>query len=97
MSRRAADLDEMLQLAVEENDEGVVAEVSRDATRLLHELDIASNCRLMLSGPHDASNAILSVHAREGGTEAQDWAQMLLRMYLRWAEDARATAPRSST
>jgi peptide chain release factor 2 len=86
LALRANDLDEMLQLAVEENDEGVVAEVSQDATRLLRELD-SIELSLMLSGTHDASNAILSVHAREGGTEAQDWAQMLMRMYLRWAED----------
>lgn len=85
MSQRANDLDEMLQLAVEEDDQAIIAEVSADATSLLHELDTVE-LSLMLSGKHDASNAILSVHAREGGTEAQDWAQMLMRMYLRWAE-----------
>jgi len=42
--------------------------------------------RLLLSGPHDQSDAILAIYASEGGTEAQDWAAMLLRMYLRWAE-----------
>lgn len=42
--------------------------------------------RLLLSGPHDRSDAILAIYASEGGTEAQDWAAMLLRMYLRWAE-----------
>jgi len=41
---------------------------------------------LMLAGPHDAANAILAIHAGAGGTESQDWANMLLRMYLRWAE-----------
>jgi len=86
LAQRANDLDELLQLAVEENDEPTLAEVSRDAARLLHELDTIE-LSLMLNGKHDASNAILSVHAREGGTEAQDWAQMLMRMYLRWAED----------
>ena len=86
LARRANDLDELLQLAVEENDEPTIAEVSHDSTRLLHELDTIE-LSLMLSGTHDSSNAILSVHAREGGTEAQDWAQMLMRMYLRWAED----------
>jgi peptide chain release factor 2 len=85
LSTRAADLDELLQLAVDEDDQGVIAEVAGDASRLLHELD-ALELSLMLSGPHDLSNAILSVHAREGGTEAQDWAQMLLRMFTRWAE-----------
>ncbi|MEO8288128.1 MAG: peptide chain release factor 2 [Chloroflexota bacterium] len=86
LSVRANDLDELLQLAVDENDESTINEVSSDATRLLHELD-SIELTLMLSGKHDASNAILSVYAREGGTEAQDWAQMLMRMYLRWAEN----------
>ena len=63
----------------------MVAEVAHDATRLLEELD-KLELSLVLSDPHDVSNAILSVHAREGGTEAQDWTQMLLRMYTRWAE-----------
>jgi peptide chain release factor 2 len=88
LAQRADDLKELLQLGVEENDEATVAEVSHDATLLLHELDTLE-LSLMLSGKHDASNAIVSVHAREGGTEAQDWAQMLMRMYLRWAEDHR--------
>ncbi len=85
LSRRVAELDELLQLAVAESDEEVIAEVARDVTQLRSEVE-RLEMALMLSGPHDISNAILSVHAREGGTEAQDWAQMLLRMYLRWAE-----------
>lgn len=86
LSRRASDLDELLQLAVEESDESVINEVAGDVSRLQHELD-AIELTLMLNGPHDASNAILSVHAREGGTDSQDWTQMLLRMYTRWAEE----------
>jgi peptide chain release factor 2 len=86
LQERTTDLQELLTLAVEEDDEGVVAEVAADTNKLRHELD-AIELSLMLNGPHDASNAILSVYAREGGTEAQDWAQMLMRMYLRWAED----------
>ncbi|HEX8219910.1 MAG TPA: peptide chain release factor 2 [Chloroflexia bacterium] len=85
LAQRALDMDELLQLATEEGDESIVLEVAADAARMLTELD-RIELSLMLSGPHDASNAILSVYAREGGTEAQDWAQMLMRMYLRWAE-----------
>jgi peptide chain release factor 2 len=85
LSRRASDLGELLLLASEEGDEGVIGEVAADAERLGAELD-KLELSLMLDGPHDGGNAILSVHAREGGTEAQDWANMLLRMYLRWAE-----------
>lgn len=86
LAGRASDLAELLQLGVEESDETTINEVAADTTRLQHELNTVE-LSLMLSGQHDASNAILSVHAREGGTEAQDWAQMLMRMYLRWAED----------
>lgn len=85
LALRATDLDELLQLATEESDQAIIAEVAQDAARLQQELG-RLELTLMLSGPHDASNAILSVHAREGGTEAQDWAEMLLRMYTRWAE-----------
>jgi peptide chain release factor 2 len=86
LAKRADDLRELLQLATEEGENDLVEEVAADTARLRHELD-QIELSLMLSGSHDASNAILSVHAREGGTEAQDWAQMLMRMYLRWAED----------
>ncbi|HUP28418.1 MAG TPA: peptide chain release factor 2 [Chloroflexia bacterium] len=85
LSRRALDLEELLQMAIDDADESIIAEVASDAARLQGEID-RLELSLMLSGPHDASNAIISVHAREGGTEAQDWAQMLMRMYLRWAE-----------
>lgn len=86
LSRRASDLGELLELAVDDGDESLIAEVGRDTSRLLHELD-SLELTLMLSGPYDANNAILSVHAREGGTDSQDWTQMLLRMYTRWAEE----------
>jgi peptide chain release factor 2 len=86
MAKRAADLGEMLVLATDAGEESIVDEVAADTNRLKHELD-SVELSLMLSGTHDVSNAILSIHAREGGTEAQDWAQMLMRMYLRWAED----------
>jgi peptide chain release factor 2 len=86
LSLRASDMAELLQLAAEEGDEGMIAEVAQDAAHLQHELD-RLELTLMLNGPHDAGNAIISVHAREGGTDSQDWTQMLLRMYTRWAEE----------
>ena len=79
------DLQDMLELAEAENDQDVIAEVHRDTEALLRRVD-KLELDLVLSGEHDTSNALLSIYAREGGTEAQDWVQMLFRMYLRWAE-----------
>ena len=67
------------------DDPDLVAEAERLLPQLdqaLHELEVA----VLLSGPHDAGDALVSVHPGAGGTESQDWAQMLLRMYMRWAE-----------
>ncbi len=86
LAKSASDLSELLELAAGEGDNALIAEVAQDAARLLHELD-RIELILVLSGPYDANNAILSVHAREGGTDSQDWTQMLLRMYTRWAEE----------
>ena len=80
--REAGDL---LEMAVEESDEDTVAEVQADVERLkamLEQLEF----RRMFSGEADANNAFLDIQAGSGGTEAQDWANMLLRMYLRWWE-----------
>ncbi len=66
-------------------DEDLADDLENEADRLAAELDRAE-FRLMLSGPHDRGNAILAIHAGAGGTDSQDWASMLLRMYLRWAE-----------
>jgi peptide chain release factor 2 len=63
----------------------VEQELQRDIEKFLKELD-ALELRVFLSGPHDRSNCILSINAGAGGTEAQDWAEMLSRMYQRWAE-----------
>jgi len=85
LSRRAADALELWQLASEEADMKVLADLEGEARALAAELDQAE-FRLLLSREHDESDAILALHAGAGGTEAQDWAAMLLRMYLRWAE-----------
>lgn len=79
------DAGDLLEMAVEESDEDTVAEVQADVERLkamLEQLEF----RRMFSGEADANNAFLDIQAGSGGTEAQDWANMLLRMYLRWGE-----------
>ncbi len=79
------DASELLELAAEESDSAAAEEIGKD----LDELDVklaSLEFRRMFSGEMDASNAFLDVQAGSGGTEAQDWAEMLLRMYLRWAE-----------
>jgi len=85
LSRRIEDLSVLLALA-EEHPEGVTAEeLAGEARAIQQELDRLEQSTL-LREPHDAANAILAIHAGAGGTEAADWAEMLLRMYLRWAE-----------
>ena len=75
----------MLDLAEAEEELSVAEEIAGTLTRL--ERDVAQmELARMLSGPDDEKNAILTIHAGAGGTESQDWAEMLLRMYLRWAE-----------
>jgi peptide chain release factor 2 len=76
---------ELLELAQEESDQSLLAEVAREAGEL--EADYATARRdLLFGGEYDARNGLLTISAGAGGTEATDWAQMLLRMYLRWAE-----------
>ena len=85
LESRLGETRELLDLAAEEEDEDTVQAVAADLDELeqkLHELEF----RRMFSGEQDASNAFLDIQAGSGGTEAQDWAEMLLRMYLRWGE-----------
>jgi peptide chain release factor 2 len=85
ISRGLDDGRDLLELAAEEEDEATVAGISSDAAAI--EKKVAElEFRRMFSGPMDASNAFLDINAGQGGTEAQDWAEMLLRMYLRWVE-----------
>jgi peptide chain release factor 2 len=74
-----------LELAREENDEETLREVSAKVSRVEQEVQAAEFKRL-LGEENDPNNAIVSIHSGAGGTEAQDWADMLLRMYLRWSE-----------
>ena len=81
-----SDARELLGMAVEENDEDTVADVEAEMAAL--ETQLAKlEFRRMFSGAMDENSAFLEIQSGSGGTEAQDWAEMLLRMYLRWADD----------
>ena len=82
---QAEDLGVLLELADETADASVDAEIVDGVARLRKELE-EFELKVMLSGSHDARPAIMSIHPGSGGTESQDWAQMLMRMYLRWCE-----------
>jgi peptide chain release factor 2 len=82
---RANDLQQLLDLASEEADQELSEAVVKDVEKLargLEEMELA----LSLSGEYDRRDAIVAIHAGAGGTDSQDWAEMLLRMYLRWAD-----------
>ena len=76
---------ELLEMAVAEDDEETVSSIIEELGELTRRL-AAMEFRRMFSGEHDASNAFVEIQSGSGGTEAQDWANMLLRMYLRWGE-----------
>jgi peptide chain release factor 2 len=82
---KIAELSELRELAEMESDATLTAEIERETDEVARQLD-AMRLAVMMSGPHDGRDAILSIYAGAGGTESQDWAEMLLRMYLRWAE-----------
>jgi len=85
LSTGLSDAAELLELAVDEGDEATANEVQKDIAGFETQL-AALEFRRMFSGELDANNAFLDIQSGAGGTEAQDWAEMLLRMYLRWAE-----------
>ena len=85
LHKRAADALELLELAEADEDQALGAEIEAEATEIGTELGRLEFV-LLLSGPHDHDPAILALHAGAGGTDAQDFTQMLMRMYLRWAE-----------
>ncbi len=82
---RAEGLKELLDLAIEEDDQGMEPEIKKELDELKEILD-KKEIELLLSEPYDANNAIITFHAGAGGTEAQDWTEMLIRMYIKWAE-----------
>ena len=79
------DAQTLWEMAVEDEDESLEDDINGDLDKVADGLE-ALQLEVLLSGPYDANNAILTLHAGAGGTEAQDWTQMLLRMYGRWAE-----------
>ncbi|OGO43292.1 MAG: peptide chain release factor 2 [Chloroflexi bacterium RBG_16_60_22] len=81
--KKLADIAELAALS--EEDESLQAEIEKELDGLASQLD-ELEFQLSFSGEYDSRNAILAIHAGAGGTESQDWAEMLMRMYLRWAE-----------
>ena len=82
---RYEDLLTLCEMAIEEDDESLLPELESEFNAFSDDLE-STRLTTMLSGEYDGSNAILSFHAGAGGTEAQDWTEMLYRMYTRWAE-----------
>ncbi|MES9850403.1 MAG: peptide chain release factor 2 [Candidatus Thiodiazotropha sp. L084R] len=85
LSEGLGDASELLEMAVEEGDEAAVSSIEVELNGYEQQVS-GLEFRRMFSGETDACNAFLDIQAGSGGTEAQDWAEMLLRMYLRWAE-----------
>jgi len=85
LSKRLEDTTMLIEMGEEEDDESTVSEGVKELQELEKEVEKLEVQRL-LGGKADANNTFLEIHAGAGGTESQDWAQMLLRMYLRWAE-----------
>ena len=88
LDRRMEDLLAMLELMETEQDVSMEAELTTDIVKAEQGL-AALRVNLLLTGEKDLSNAIVAIHPGAGGTESQDWAEMLMRMYIRWAENKR--------
>lgn len=85
LKEKVDELSHLIALAVEVGDYSLRGEIESEIQRLTSRLEEMER-RLMLKGEYDTRSAIVAIHAGAGGTESQDWAQMLMRMYLRWAE-----------
>ncbi len=86
ISSQWEDLLTLSDIGLEEQDESIIPEVGEGLEKVKKRLE-ALRLETLLTGPYDKNNAILTLHAGAGGTEAQDWVQMLLRMFTRWAEN----------
>lgn len=82
--KKCCDTKELIEM-LDEEDKSSLMELKNDSNSIINELN-QFEIKIMLSGEHDAGNAFLAIHPGAGGTESQDWAEMLLRMYLRWCE-----------
>ncbi len=85
LDKKSRHLEEFIKLAQEENDESFYEDIENELKSLSKAVEDAE-FKNMLSGKDDHRNCILTIHSGAGGTEAQDWAEMLMRMYLRWGE-----------
>jgi len=85
LEKKAVDLQEMIVLAIGEEDYSLREEIQLELKKLMSRFEQLESQQLF-TGDYDSRNAMLALHAGAGGTESQDWANMLLRMYLRWAE-----------
>lgn len=85
LSSRVQEMEGLLDLAAEDGDSEMIDGVESEAGNLTRQFE-RLEMKLIMSGDHDQRGAILAIHAGAGGTDSQDWAEMLLRMYLRWAE-----------
>jgi len=85
LEKKVADIAELLTISEEEKDVSLEGEIGSEIERLAGHLD-ELELEMAFTSEYDSRNAILAIHAGAGGTESQDWAEMLLRMYLRWAE-----------
>ena len=85
LEKRAADIAEIISMESEEEETSLGEEIRSEVDRIASRLD-EMEFQTAFSGEYDSHNAILAIHAGAGGVESQDWAEMLLRMYLRWAE-----------
>ena len=86
LNERIKNLIEIDELLQQEQDESLSKELEQDKLKLIKDVE-SIETKTKLSGKHDKNNAIVSIHAGAGGTESCDWAQMLVRMYSRWAEN----------